>query len=381
MKIVASLIWKELCGRKANFLLTLVAMTCAVALCVMLALTEVANQRETRRLMRDLGFNLRVIPQNTDMSHFYLTGFSDQAMPEDSLDKLARIRNVSYNHLVAILHGTIEIAGDNILLLGISAEKAPPGRKKPPMAKAVTQGHVEIGHEVAKRLELKKGDELELNGHRFKVARKMPEMGTIDDMRIVGALSDVQTVLDLEGKINEIKAIDCLCLTPAENPQGILQAEIENALPESRVVMLSNIAEARARQRQTSERNASFVVTAVLLVAAAWVGLLTVANVRQRASEIGLLKALGYGSSMVASLILGRALLIGLMAALLGTALGTWTAVTFGPGIFHVTARAIQPQMSLYGYALLVTPMLAAAVSLVSAALAVAQDPAQVLRK
>ncbi|MGI9430212.1 MAG: ABC transporter permease [Bythopirellula sp.] len=381
MKTVANLIWKELCGRKANFLLTLLAVTAAVALCVMLSLTEAANQRETKRLMRDLGFNLRVIPHNTDMNQFYLTGFSDQAMPEDSLDKLAKVKNMSYNHLVAVLHGKTDLAGQDVLLLGISEEKAPPGRKKPPMVKAVEQGQVHVGHQVAERLALKKGDELELNGHRFNIARRMPEMGSIDDLRVVGALSDMQRVLGLEGQINEIKAIDCLCLTPADNPKDILQAEIESTLPSTRVVMLSNIAEARARQRQTSDRNAAFVVTAVLLIAAAWVGLMAVANVRQRASEIGLLKALGYGSTSVASLILGRALLIGLIAALLGTALGTWGAITFGPRIFHFTARAIQPQMSLFGYALLATPLFVAAVSLVPAAMAVAQDPAQVLRR
>jgi len=378
---IVRLIWKELYGRKASFLLSAIAVTAAVALCVMLSLTEEANQRETKRLMRDLGFNLRVIPRETDMNHFYLAGFSDQSMPESALDTLAKVKNLSYNHLVSVLHGKIELAGREVLLMGISEEQAPPGNKKPPMVKAVEEGLIHVGHEVAERMGLNKGDVLELNDHRFKIARRMPEMGSIDDMRIVGALGDMQKVLDLEGQINEIKAIDCLCLTPAENPKAILQSEIESTLPETRVVMLSNIAETRARQRQTSDRNAHFVVAAVLLIAAAWVGVMAVVNVRQRASEIGLLKALGYGSMAIASLVLGRAIVIGLIGAVVGTAVGTWGAINFGPGIFHVTARAIQPQVELLWVALLATPLLAAAVSLVPAALAVVQDPAQVLRR
>ena len=378
---IIQLIWHELYERKLSFLLSALAVTAAVALCTIFALTEAASQRETKRLMRDLGFNLRVVPGATDMNHFYLTGFSDHTMSESSLDTLATVKNLSYNHLVSVLHGKMELGGREFLLMGISEERAPPGQKKPPMVRAVKSGQIHIGSEVAKQMHWKKGDMVELNGHKLQVARRMPEMGSVDDVRIVGNLADIQKVLGLEDRINEIKAIDCLCLTPADNPRDILQAEIERTLPGTRVVMLSNIAEARARQRQTSDHHARFVIAAVLLVAAAWVGVLAVINVRQRASEIGLLRALGYGSLSIASLILGRAVSIGLIAAIVATAIATWGAMPYGPGIFQVTARAIQPQAALFWYALLITPVFAPAVSLVPAALAVAQDPAQVLRR
>jgi len=381
MTTVIRLIWKEFCGRKASFLFSALAIAAAVALCTMLALTEAASRRETKRLMRDLGFNLRVIPRATDMNHFYLTGYSDQTMPEDSLDALAKVENLSYNHLVSVLHGKMELGGREVLLMGISEERAPPGQQKPLMVRAIQPGSIHIGSEIADQMQWKKDEDQLLSGHTFHIARCMPEMGSIDDLRIVGSLADIQTILGLAGQINEIKAIDCLCLTPSENPRDILQAEIERTLPDTRVVMLSTIAEARARQRQTSDRHAHFVIAAVLLVAAAWVGVMAVINVRQRASEIGLLRALGYGSSSIASLILGRAVLIGLISAVLGAALGTWGAMAYGPSIFQVTARAIQPQPALFWYALLVTPLFAAAASLIPAALAVAQDPAAVLRR
>jgi len=331
--------------------------------------------------MRDLGFNLRVIPRSTDMRKFYLTGFSDQTMPEDSLDRLAKVDTLSYNHLVSVIHGTIDLEGGEVLLMGISGELAPPGRKKPPMINVVEPGTVHIGSEVARRLQRKKGDLLQLQGHAFSISRRMPEMGSIDDLRVIGCLADIQMVLGLEDRINEIKAIDCLCLAPADNPRDILQADIERTLPDTRVVMLSTIAEARARQRQTSDSNARFVIAAVILVAALWIGVMAVVNVRQRLSEIGILRALGYGSSSIAWLILGRAVIIGLLAAVVGAALGTCIAVTYGPSIFQVTARAIQPQPALFWYALLVTPVFVAAASLIPAAMAVVQDPAPVLRK
>ncbi len=381
MTKIAKMIWKEACGRKVSFLLSALAMTVAVALCTTIALTEDASRRETKRVMRDLGFNLRVIPQSTNMNRFYLSGYSDQTMPEQSLDTLAKVKNLSYNHLVGVLQGSISMEGEDALLMGISEERAPPGGKKPPMVKVLKPGSVHVGAEIASRLNLTKGDTILLSDQEFRVERCMPEMGTIDDLRVVGSLADVQNVLNLPEQINEIKALDCLCLTPAENPKDILQKEIGRTLPETRVVMVSNIAEARARQRQTSQRYSQFLIAAVLLAAATGVAAIAIANVRQRSSEMGLLRALGYGSNSIVALILGRSLLTGVLAALLGTALGTWIALTYGPQLFQVTARAIKPQPQLYGYALLGTLAFATVAGIVPAALAVVQDPATVLRK
>jgi ABC-type antimicrobial peptide transport system permease subunit len=151
-------------------------------------------------------------------------------------------------------------------------------------------------------------------------------------------------------------------------------------LPEARVVMQRSIAEARARQRQMTEKYATFVMAAVLLVAAAWIGTLAIVNVRQRYGEIGLFRALGYGSGMIGALVLGRAVLIGLAAALVGYFLGTWLALTWAPEIFPVTARAIRSQPLLLPWAMLAAPLLAAVASLIPAAIAITQDPADVLR-
>ncbi len=380
MRTTAHLIWKELLHRKGSFLLAASVLTTAVALCVALTITEIASQRETRRVTRDLGFNLRIIPQETDMEQFYLSSYSEQTMPESSLDKLARVKNFSYNHLVASLQKHFLIEGHRVLLMGISGEQAPPGKKKPPMIFSVEPGTLHVGYEVARLLGVKKGDSLSLGDQTMRIARAMPEMGTVDDIRVIGLLSDVQQILGLEGQINEIKAIDCLCLTADENPQGILQEQLQQALPEARVVMQSSIAEARARQRQTSEKYATFVLTAVVLVAAAWIGALAILNVRQRYGEIGLLRALGYRSPTIGSLVLGRAVLIGLTSALLGYFIGTWLALTWGPEIFPVTAKAIRSLPSLLPWALLATPLLATVASLIPAAIAITQDPADVLR-
>lgn len=247
------------------------------------------------------------------------------------------------------------------------------------MSSAVEPGSVHVGYEVAQRLKLEKGNMLDLAGESFRVARCMPEVGSIDDIRVIGSLVDVQRILKLDKQINEIKAIDCLCLTADQDPLGILRGELERALPEAKVVLLSAMADARAKQRQMIERYAAFSIALLLIISAAWIGLMAVMNVRERTSEIGLLRALGLGSSSIWLLFIGRAVLIGIAGAFIGYGLGCWLALSAGPHIFQMTAKAIHADPQLLGWALLAAPAFAAVASFIPATLAVTQDPAATL--
>lgn len=377
------LILKELFHRKLNFLLSTLAMVTAVTLFVAFFTTAGASRRETTRVTRDLGFNLRIIPKDTDMDRFWALGFSEETMPEDALQRFAKYENVyvAYNHLVASLQQKYSIQGKDVILTGLSPTVTAPDQQKQPMGFQIKPGTVHIGYVVAQRLGLKKGDALELGEKKFTVERTMVESGTDDDIRVFGLLSDVQRVLKMEGRINEIKAIDCLCLTADQDPLKILRTELAKALPEAKVIQLRAIADARAKQRQMVENYFAFLTPVLLIVCAAWVGVLAVMNVRERRQEIGILRAVGHGSGKVATLFLGKAVFIGVVGAALGYLIGSVLALKFGPEIFKVTAKAIQSEPKLLGWALFAAPAFAAMASFIPAMLAVAQDPAVTLRE
>ncbi len=377
------LVLKELVHRKLNFLLSVLAILGAAALFVSYFTTAEASRRETARVTRDLGFNLRIIPRNTDMDQFWSAGFSDQTMPEETVRRFAQYENVFvvYNHLVASLQRSMVLQGKTVLLIGLAPAVTAPAQKKQPMGYAIQAGTVLLGHEVAQRLGLKKGDTLELAAGRYTIAQCLAESGTDDDIRVFGLLSDVQKILGLPGMINEIKAIDCLCLTADQDPLKILRAELSKALPEAKIIQIRGLADARAKQRQMIEKYFAFITPFILLVCAAWMGVLAVLNVRERRAEIGILRALGYGSGKIAALFLTKAALAGSLGAVLGYGLGSALAVKFGPEIFKVTAAAIQAQPVLLFWAALAAPAFSAMISFIPAMLAVAQDPAATLRE
>ena len=84
MRRIIPLIFKELAYRKANAVLAVIGVSMAVAVCVALSILSEASGRETRRIQRDIGFNLRIIPRETDMAQFYTSGYSQHTFAESA---------------------------------------------------------------------------------------------------------------------------------------------------------------------------------------------------------------------------------------------------------------------------------------------------------
>ena len=378
-----ALVVRELWHRKLNFLLGALAVTVAVGLTVAYVTTADAARRETIRVTRDMGFNLRIIPRATDMDRFWSDGFSDLTMPEDSVKRFVGYTNAffAFNHLVASLQKRFPVGDRDVVLTGLAPTVTAAAQEGRPMGFEIKLGTAHLGFQVAQRLGIRQGDEVDLGGRRFTVARALVESGTDDDVRVFVALKDAQQLLGLEGRINEIKAIDCLCLTADKDPISILRAELEKALPEAKVLQMRVLADARARQRRMTEEYAAFVTPVLLIVCAVWVGALAALNVRERRAEIGVLRALGFGSGPIAGLFLAKAATLGWVGALGGYWLGSSLALRFGPQIFQVTAKSIAAQPALLGWALIGAPLFAAVAMFIPTVLAVTQDPAVTLRE
>ena len=378
---IFTLMWKEIWHRKINFGLSLAAVTVAVAFVVAFLTTAEASKRETIRLMRDMGYNLRVIAKDTDMERFYAMGYSDQTMPEEFAYRLAQQKGLLYAHLLATLHQSITWQGREIILTGIAPELSPPGQEKSPMIFTIEPGTVYVGYQLAQAFELSPGDTINLRGKTFTVRECLSEMGNEDDIRVLAALPDVQQLLGMEGKINEIQALNCYCLLPGKDPLEVLREQLAAVLPDAKVILKRSIADARTRQRELMENYFSLVIPVVIGVCAVWIGTMAFLNARERREEVGILRALGRGGNQIAALFLSKAVLIGLAGAVLGFLIGTAFALHSGPEIFKVTAKNVRPMLDLLTWSLIAAPVFAAVSSFIPAMLAATQDPAEALRE
>ena len=378
----SNLILKEIIHRKGNFLLGLLAVVAAVALFISFFTASKASERETARLMLSMGYNLHIIPNGTDMSEFLLTGLADKTMPEQYLQKLASPKGFSYNHLLAILQKKISWRGLDVILTGLAPEISPPGQEKLPMTATIQRGTAYLGYILADKLGLKRDDTIEIEGKTLKIAKCLFEQGSVDDIRIQCNLQDAQEILNLPGQISEIQAVDCLCFVPTNDPVAILRKEIAKVTPDAQVFQIKPIATARTKQRQLVRNVFAVIMPAVLITCGVWIGVLAIMNVRDRQAEIGIMRALGYGSGKITALFLGKAVIIGLLGAIAGFFAGTALALYFGPDIFQITAKTVvKPESSLLIWSLIAAPVFAAVSSFIPAMIAVTCDPAVMLRQ
>jgi len=379
---LGGLILREILHRKATFLLSVLAVAVAVALFISFFTAGEGAERETARLMLSMGYNLHIVPEGTDRSEFLLTGLTDKTMPQEYLEKLATPSAFSYNHLLGTLQRKISWQGLEIVLTGLAAEVCPPGQKQPPMVEPIPQGAAYVGYIIADKLKLKAGQIIEIMGKKLKIARCLFEQGGVDDIRIQCHLKDTQEILNLPGQISEIQAVDCLCFVDTNDPVSILRKEVASILPDVQVVQAKPIATARAKQRQMIQSVFAVIVPFIVIACGIWIGVLAAINVRDRYQEIGIMRALGYGSGKITALFLGKAVIVGLLGAFIGFLAGTYLGLHFGPEIFKMTAKTvIKPQLSLLAWSLIFAPLFAAVSSFIPAMIAVAYDPAVALRE
>lgn len=417
---VWQLVTKEIVRRKANFASGLVAVTLAVAVLAgsmtILRLHDLnterilaRKERETtkrmasleddyRKIMKNLGFNLLILPSSQKLSEFYADDAVSAYMPDTYATRLAEARIVTIRHLLPSLQEKVRWPEGKrtIILIGTRGEVPSMFRDaREPILVAVPKGSAVVGHELARSLSLKPGDRIDLFGRTFTVSQCNEERGSSDDISIWIDLTQAQEILNKPGKINAILALKCIC---EGNELALVRRDVGAVLPGVQVIeqgsKVLTRAEARERAaleaadalaaevrnrrqlRDEQEKFSSILVPLVLLVSALWIGLSFYTNVRERRSEVGILRALGARSRTILSLFLTKSILMGVIGGLAGYALGTLIGLSRQGDV-----RLPSLELRVFLLACCTAVVLSLVASWVPAYYAAQQDPAAVLRE
>lgn len=397
MLSVCGMVLKELRFRPMNAGLILLTVAAASALVVFYqtgsrALAEQAEQAEdaTRRIQKDMGTNLTLIPASTDLADYYdAGGVAIETVEASVIDRLVAQDAVSMNHLILMLEARIEWGGRAVLFTGIAASQHTPGRPKKKMNDGVEPGTLELGSAVAEALGVSTGDSVQVLGEPMRIALVYVPKGTAEDLRVYADLADAQRLLNREGQINKIEALDCVsCNDPEQEALSILRSELASVAPELQVQREADVANARVLQRAVLAKQSSVIekfhglmLPAVLVGVPIAIGAITVLNVRDRRREIGVLRALGKGSLAVGTLFFGKALLLAALGAVAGVAAGWALVVVRGPGVFEVEAAELQPGSLLLVLVVASATLFAGLAAMLPAVWAVTQHPADAMQE
>lgn len=424
------LIFQEIQHRKLNFVLgflsNAVAVGCLVGAMTLLDADEIrtdeimaknekevdeagaALNNEMRKITKGLGFNILILPQNQDLNELHTEGVSSTTMPEELVDTLANSKIVTINHLLPMVSAKVkwkEKDDQTIIIVGTRGEvpimhRATKKKGKKPLMDRVTAGTLVVGFQLHKQHKLKVGDQVTLLNRKFEIKECYDERGTSDDSTVWMNLKEAQEMLGRQNLVNAILALECNCAT--EDRVAEIRNEIAAILPGTQVVERGPPALARAEARNKAakaakdamaqekahreqirtqrEDFASVLVPLVIVGSAVWIGFLAIGNVRQRSSEIGILRALGVRTPKILTLFLGKALVIGLLGGIVGYGCGFGIGILWGdlPATAETSTQLFAPLLLVA--AIVMAPGLSGIASWLPAMLAAGQDPAVVLQ-
>jgi len=419
---IGRLILREIAHRKTGFALGLLSVSIAVAAlaCAMTLLRahdirteqivdakEAATRAEMakmeddyRKIMKDLGFNVLILPNDQNLADLYADDFASKYMPEEYVERLAKSDIVTIQHLLPSLQQKArwpEQGDRTVIVIGTRGEVPYAHRTvKSPILEPVAENTIILGYELHRGANAKEGDTIAFMGRNFKVAKCHPGRGNKDDITAWISLKEAQAIFNRPGQINGILALECVC---AADSLEKIRAEIAGILPDTQVIEFKSqvIARAEARRRAAdtardaiesekrqraklrAEREgfAAMLVPMALIGCMAWIGLSALANVRERRTEIGVLRALGVRSVQIFSVFLGKAALIGILGGIAGYAAGFLAAAAWREA--GSVRSLFEP--TLMTASIVLAPVLAVIAAWLPALLAARQDPAEVLRE
>lgn len=372
------LVISELRHRWSGAALGLIMIAVATSTVLLVAMLAESGERQTRRIQRDIGLNVIILPPGTDIDEYWMTGVATGSMQADVMDRLVD-QDVA-NRLVPMLKQSIEINGHQAMLVGLEDEWYRRNRTMPDVfTTQVPLGSVVLGSAIARSLGAGQGDVVQVLGESMSVDRVLASTGTREDVAVHVTLADAQQLLDQASTLNEIQAIECHCAPGETDPLGRLRTALDPIIPGVTIIRREAAANARLQQRHQAERVLAVTSPLALLLCAGLVAALATMNMRERRVEIGLLHAVGRSGGFIGMLLLGRWIPIGLLGAVLGWVLAMACATFISPGLLPNGGQMAIP-VSTFTFVLVLAPAGAISASAVPVAFALRRDPAEVLR-
>lgn len=321
---------KNILRRKSRAVFIMLGIFAGVGSVVAVKIYTSAMTDQISHRMEKYGANIIILPKSDSLNISYggLTvgnvSWGEKEITAGSLKNITRIKNAA-NIAAAgpLLIGSSRVSGKAVLIAGMdftSQKILKPWWKlsgKNPGGKELI-----AGKKAAVILNLKSGDTLRIGNHLMRVSGVLDETGSQDDDMLFMNLATAQSILGKAGKISmvEVAALCNAC------PITEMVSQISEKLPDSDVMALQQVVSGRINTINQM-KNVSLALSAVIMAVGTFVVFVTMmGNVRERKSEIGILRAIGYRRSHIILIILLEAAFISVTGGVLGFITGYSTA-------------------------------------------------------
>ncbi len=362
------------------FIGLLVGVSSVVAFITLIeALTHDINTK-----LEQYGANILIVPKTENLSLNYggmaVGGvlYEMQEVQQKELRKIRSIKNAANVAAVGpITLGPVEVKEKKVLLAGMDFGEVPFLRPWwVPQGKFPEKDQVLVGSEAARVLGLSAGNGVDINGRKLMVAGVLERTGSQDDQILFAPLPTAQKLLGKEGRISmaEVAALCHGC--PIED----MVQQISEVLPGAQVMAVKQVVKGRM-EALDHFRRVAYVLSGIVAFVGALVVLVTMmGSVRERTTEIGIFRAIGFRKGHVMRIILLEAGIISALAGLTGYLLGLGATKVALPFFSDSQGVTIPLDPVLAGGAFVLALFLGLLASIYPALLAARMDPQEALR-
>lgn len=397
---IRKLVWLEFKQHKSQLISGLLAITLGIAVIVGIRSISVVSEKAVAVNLDNLGANILVLPQSSNVDNYYSADIDAPTMPEEYVDRIVSSSLQGVDNLSPKLTRRIKIGTENVVLTGIlpkneitskpmwqqsgllgadlKASCAPTsssnqslGYKDEKLQRKVIDSlgpnDCLIGSSIAVKLKLKEGSTVDILGDKFMVSRVLNETGTIDDDRIFIHLHKAQEILKIPGQVSAIEIMGC-CNAISD---GLL-SKLRNVLPDTRITTIGQIVSTQIQTNKMMNKVSLIFLIIIIFVGGISIGNFMWANINERRKEIGMLRMIGFSKSIIYQMMLTKAFVLGVIGGIIGYLLGTFAGVWLGP---ELAGLPVKPVPSLIFIALIISIGVSLLGSLIPSYLAGRIDP------
>jgi len=390
----------ELWHRKSQMISGILAITLGIGVIVSIQSISVVSEKAVAINLDNLGANILVLPQGTGIDDYYSADIDAPTMPGDYVERILTSTLQGVDNLSPKLTRRVSINGQNIVLTGIlpASEIA----SKPLWQNAgligeelqlacATAGDANQSHGyenellqrkaidtlalseclagsgAARKLKLTEGGEVSIENQSFRIAKVLPETGTIDDDRIFAHLTAVQELLGIPDQVSAIEIMGC-CNAISDGLLG----KLRNILPDTRITTIGQIVSTQIETNKLMNKVSAIFLVIILFVGGISIGNYIWANVNERRKEIGVLRMIGARKNQIYSLLLIKASVLGILGGVAGYIIGTLAALILGP---YLADLPVNPVLIFLLWSVLISTGISLIGSVIPAYLAGKIDP------
>lgn len=369
-----SMVWKEMFRRPGHSLTALLIVALGVSALVAVESVVASSEQKVASQMQQLGANILILPEGVTLQDYHAADAHGQSLPEEYVTRITLAQKVGVEELAPKLSVPAKLGDTSIVVTGVLPRtefykksawqsvdlltaglgESAVGKKhegcggrscqittadKADLSSYATTRIVHelemdsalVGFDLAKSRGIKEGQSIAILGAEFRVAGILPATGTSDDGRVLAHLHRVQELAETGPIVNVIEVMGC-----CEEAATGLVGELDELLPDARVVTISQIVQTQVTVNRLMNRLSYAIFGILMVIGGASIASVMFANVAERRRELGTLMALGATPNMVSRMILLKASAVGVAGGICGLALGLVAAYVAGPQFLGV---------------------------------------------